>query len=458
MSNVPTGHILIVDDDASLNEMLCLHLEDQGHQVAQAKTCKEALEQFRIHSPEIVLLDQQLPDGRGIELLKKFHQSDPSSALIMMTGLYDLELAMDAIALGASDFIHKPIKLKELDHVAGRILEEHKLARQLEAYKPIDTDEPTSRKLVGSSDAMLTVSKEIARAAPTGAPVLIVGESGTGKELVAAAIHAHSGRSGPFIAVNSAAIVDTLLESELFGHEKGAFTGAVSRKLGKFELARDGTLFLDEIGELPLAMQAKLLRVLQEHTFERVGGIQQVTTNARIVAATNRNLEKEVEEKRFRQDLLYRLNVLTIQLPSLRERLEDIPLLVESLLNKIVRSLHKPPMRVEPAALEALLVYDWPGNVRELENVLTQAIVRSDSTTLMADVLPLPDNTGGRGAGALSSEYAVLRSIDEVEAEHVQRVLNHVKGHKGRACEILKISRPALDRKIDKYALRVVKS
>ncbi len=458
MANVPTGHVLVVDDDASLNEMLCLHLQEHGHVVIQAHSCAQAQEKFRTHSPELVLLDQNLPDGRGIEMLKKFHASDPSLALVMMTGEYDLELAMDAISLGASDFIHKPIKLEELDHVLGRILEAHQLARHLEAYKPIDTDEASSRKLVGSSAGMLAVSKEIARAAPTGAPVLIVGESGTGKELVARAIHAHSGLSGPFVAVNSAAIVDTLLESELFGHEKGAFTGAVNKKLGKFELARDGTLFLDEIGELPLAMQAKLLRVLQERTFERVGGIQQITTNARIVAATNRDLEKEVEGKRFRQDLLYRLKVLTIRLPALRERMEDIPLLVESLLTKIVTSLHKPPMRADPTALVALQNYAWPGNVRELENVLTQAMVRSDSNMLTAEVLPLPQDSVGHSSGGLNAQGVDLRSLEQVEHEHVQHILNHVKGHKGRACEILKISRPALDRKIAKYALRVIKS
>jgi two-component system response regulator AtoC len=457
MAGQAKGHILIVDDDAALAEMLALHFEDLGHEVSRAFTCAEALARIQEQDPDVILLDQQLPDGQGVGLLPRLVKEDDSPAVIMMTGLADLELAMEAIGLGAVDFVHKPIKLEALNHVLGRVLGQRRIQRRVALMESEPSDGALRLRLVGRSDAMLQVSKDIARIAPTEATVLITGESGTGKELVARAIHARSRRAGPFVAVNSAAIVDTLLESELFGHEKGAFTGAVSRKLGKFELARDGTLFLDEIGELPLAMQASLLRVLQEHCFERVGGTQHIPTNARIIAATNRDLAQETTQRRFRQDLLYRLNVLCIEMPPLRTHVEDIPLLSEALLEKIGRSIHRYPLQITAQALARLQAYHWPGNVRELENVLTQAAVRTPSTILSPDLFLLPDETGASPPIAAQTETLALRSLNQLEAEHVQRVLDHVQGHKGRACEILGISRPALDRKIERYALRISK-
>jgi two-component system response regulator AtoC len=263
---------------------------------------------------------------------------------------------------------------------------------------------------------------------------------------------------GPFVAINCAAIVDTLLESELFGHEKGAFTGASERKQGKFELAQDGTLFLDEIGELAPALQAKLLRVLQEQTFERVGGSQQLRTNARIIAATHRDLFAEVAAKRFREDLAYRLKVISIHLPSLRERLEDIPLLAEALMERIARKIHKPAAQLTDATLAALKAYDWPGNVRELENLLTQALVHARTDVLTPDLLLFPRSgqPGPQASGpttTVNTSTPVERTLDQVEAEHIQRVLEYTRGHKGNSCEILGISRPALDRKIKKYDL-----
>ena len=454
-----TTHILIVDDDLGLNQMLAMHLEDRGHTVSSAASCEEAIETFLTRPADLILLDYQLPDGTGLELLQRFQAEDKDVPVIIMTGVHDLELAIRAIKQGARDYIHKPLKTDQLDHALDKALEHRQLAAQVAALKAAPEPPPSLGDLIGKSDGMLRVSKEIALTAASDASVLIVGESGTGKEVIARTIHTHSNRQGPFIAVNSAAIVDTLLESELFGHEKGAFTGAVARKIGKFELARDGTLFLDEIGELALPLQAKLLRVLQEHTFDRVGGNQPIVTNARIIAATNRDLEEEVNEKRFREDLLYRLNVIRIELPPLRERKEDIELLTRGLLDKIGRSLHKAPPRITEPALAKLKAYAWPGNVRELENVLTQAMVRARDDLLVPELLPLPDQAmeSPPSEAVAAQEHDRLPTLDEMEAAHIQRVLNHTGGHKGRTCEILGISRPALDRKIAKYGLHVPK-
>ena len=300
------------------------------------------------------------------------------------------------------------------------------------------------------------VSKQIALAAGNAATVLIGGESGTGKEVVARLIHQHSGRQGPFIALNCAAIVDTLLESELFGHEKGAFTGAERAKPGKFELAADGTLFLDEIGELAPALQAKLLRALQERVIERVGATRPIPVNARIVAATHRDLFAEAANGGFRQDLAYRLHVITIEVPPLRERREDIPLLAVALLRRIAaREGGSAPVLAE-SALDTLQRHDWPGNVRELENVLTQAAVLARGGQISADHIRLRGpETGARPAAHDDTQGAALASLDEVEAAHIQRVLDETGGHKGRSCTILGISRPALDRKIRKHGLRL---
>jgi transcriptional regulator with PAS, ATPase and Fis domain len=267
----------------------------------------------------------------------------------------------------------------------------------------------------------------------------------------------HSGRTGAFVAVNCAAIVDTLLESELFGHEKGAFTGANERKPGKFELAEDGTLFLDEIGELAAPLQAKLLRALQEQVIERVGGTRQISCNARVVAATNRDLFAEAAAGRFREDLAYRLRVITIELPALRERNEDIPLLAKALIEKISRKIHKPALPLTEEALALLESHNWPGNVRELENLLTQALVHARGGAITPDLLPIaaPSKRKEASAENPAAPNQATKTLDQVEAEHIQRVLNHTGGHKGQSCEILDISRPALDRKIKKYGLRL---
>jgi DNA-binding NtrC family response regulator len=453
--------LLIIEDDPALGQMLAMHFEDVGFAVEVAETCRAGLARVQEGRVELVLLDQQLPDGQGSELIEFLLKADPHLPVIMMTGQHDLELAIEAIQRGAADFVHKPIKIAELQQTVERLLRQRKAAKQAPAR--LDAGPGVARDLISRSDAMLAVSKAIALSARSSATVLITGESGTGKEVVARLIHQHSGRSGPFVAVNCAAIVENLLESELFGHEKGSFTGAQARKLGMFEQASDGTLFLDEIGELAPTLQAKLLRALQERVFQRVGGTQTIATDARVVAATNRDLLAEAAAGRFREDLVYRLKVIQIHMPPLRERRDDIPLLVEGLLTRIAERLGQARPRIAEAALALLCQYDWPGNVRELENRLTQAMVQARTGLITADLLELDPEaehasslgavaTGGTG---MTPEHGVLRTLDAVEAEHVQRVLDHTGGHKGKTCEILGISRPALDRKIEKYALRM---
>jgi DNA-binding NtrC family response regulator len=446
-----TPRLLIVEDDAALNQMLALHFEDEGLAVDGVGTCAEARERVAAGAFDLILLDQQLPDGTGLALLPDLLTCLPAVAVVMMTGRHDLELAIEAISLGAADFLHKPVTSAELQGVVERLLAQGRLARGLEPEIE-DSAPELGRILIGRSAAMLAVSKEIALSARSGANVLVTGESGTGKEVVARLLHQHSGRLGPFVAVNCAAIVDTLLESELFGHEKGAFTGAQGRKLGKLEQAQDGTLFLDEVGELAQGLQAKLLRALQERVFERVGGTETIATNARVVAATHRDLLADARAGRFREDLLYRLDVLRIRVPALRERKDDIPLLTAALLRRIAESLECPVPHLAPGCLSRLEAHDWPGNVRELENVLTQAALHAHAGVITQDLLTF----GKQGASVPKADRGPdLRTLSQVEAEHVQGVLDHTGGHKGRACEILGISRPALDRKIERHGLRV---
>ncbi|WPL17467.1 Transcriptional regulatory protein ZraR [Thiorhodovibrio winogradskyi] len=485
------NRLLLIEDDPALHEMLRLHFEEAGYAVLGAANGQEGLALARSQPCYLILLDQCLPDAKGSELIEALLAVDAERPILMMTAQHDLELAIDAIQRGAADFVHKPVRAAALTETVERLLRQRAQAREAQAAEPGSVAEASppglARDLIGRSPAMLEVSKGIGLCARSGVSVLISGESRTGKEVVARLIHQHSGRDGPFVAVNCAAIVDTLLESELFGHEKGAFTGATTRKVGKFEQAQDGTLFLDEIGELAPALQAKLLRALQERVFERVGGSSSIATNARLIAATNRDLRAKAAAGCFREDLLYRLEVVRIQVPPLRERREDIPLLAEGLLERLATRLQRPRVPLAEDARAALLGHDWPGNVRELENMLTQAMLRARHGLITAEMFDWPAPTGraddrglvrsgarshaGLGAGldagldigadtpqrlpeSVAAKSVALKSLAELEAEHVQRVLDFTHGHKGRACEILGISRPALDRKIEKYRLR----
>lgn len=447
--------ILIVEDDTNLGQMLALHFEDGGYKTQHVPGVDKAREALQHSSYDLVLLDQQLPDGLGIELLEEIMTRQQPPPVIMMTGHHDLELAISAMKIGAADFIHKPVKTADLEASVNKVFATHQESSPVAQASNLNL----SRDLVGKSSAMLAVSKEIALSAQSDASVLITGESGTGKELVARLIHDHSNRAGqPFIAINCAAIVDNLLESELFGHEKGAFTGANQRKPGKFELAENGTLFLDEMGELALPLQAKLLRALQEQVIEPVGATESRSINVRLIAATNRDLFQMSRDKLFREDLIYRLNVIHIQLPPLRKRPEDIPLLAQALLEKSARQLNRPVPQVSEAFLAQLQQHDWPGNVRELGNCITQAILHAQNNLLTADLLQLDKATTTIRTDAVVANDAddmPLLSLEQVEAQHIQRVLDHTGGHKSNSCKILGISRPALDRKIEKYQLRL---
>ncbi len=441
--------ILIIEDDPALRQMLTLHFEDQGFDVRSAEQCGAGESIARTETFDLILLDQQLPDGAGIDLLPRLLAARPGVSVVMMTGRHDLELAIRAIKAGASDFIHKPLKTATLQATVDEVLA---------GRTPEPESEPTQAPagdLIGRSAAMLAVSKQIALCAGNMATVLISGESGTGKEVVARLIHQHSGRSGPFVAINCAAIVDSLLESELFGHEKGAFTGADRAKPGKFELAANGPLFLDEIAELAPPLQAKLLRALQERTIERVGSVNSIAVSARIIAATHRDLFAQARDGLFREDLAYRLNVLGIELPPLRDRREDIPMLAHALLAKVAAQDQRATPSLADSAMESLVRYDWPGNVRELDNVLTQASMLARDGQITGQQIRFRPDAGNVAPDDPPAEAgaAALQSLEDVEAGHIQRVLDHTGGHKGQSCRILGISRPALDRKIRKYRL-----
>ncbi len=438
--------VVIIEDDPRLNEMLMLFFEDQDLIVHSFFNCTSGFEFIQKNKPDFMLLDQQLPDGLGIDLVNKIKQVSPQTEIVMMTAKHDLELAIEAIKRGAIDFLHKPIQQDELDELVL------KLVKRQQKTQSVPTIETQPNALIGKSKAMLKVSKQIGLCASSHANVLISGETGTGKEVVARLIHRYSGKKGDFIALNCAAVVDNLIESELFGHEKGAFTDALKQKLGKFELAQEGTLFLDEIAELNLSIQAKLLRVIQEREFERVGGVKTLITDARLIAATHQDLALSVKSGLFREDLHYRLDVINIHLPPLRERLEDIPLLVFALIDKITLKMNLKKAAIDKTAMQALQQYDWPGNVRELENKLIQALIKARGRLITIEHLMLSKI---RSKTKNNGNTPILCSLQQMEAKHIQAILNYCIGHKGKSCQILAISRPALDRKIQKYQLKV---
>ncbi len=443
--------ILIIEDDEVFSELLSMFVEDRGHDPSVANSLAQANALLAKDTPDAILLDQQLPDGLGITFLQEIVRESNHPPVIMITGVSDNALAIEAMGLGAHDFIRKPLEELELETCLHNALKSHRLSRQIEAVTSDDDYRIDISQIVGQSPAILDICKTIGKVASSPATVLITGESGTGKEVVAHAIHHHSGRSGLFLPVNCSALAENLLESELFGHEKGSFTGAVSHKEGKFELTDEGSLFLDELGEMSLPLQAKLLRVLQEGTFERVGGTQTLCSNSRIIAATNRDLKAMVADGSFREDLFYRLNVVHIHLPALRERKQDLPLLIEHLLRKINHRQHTAISHVTEAAWKRIQQYDWPGNIRELENTLTRAAVLARGNSIGAELLSLPNDP--HVSPPEVEETVRLISLAQLEQKHIAAILDHVHWHKGKACEILGISRPALDRKIHKYSL-----
>ena len=463
--------LLIVDDDVSLLETLKMHFEEieqdgqPRYQVATATSAAAGLRAAQEAMPSVVILDMMLPDRTGLEIIEEMKGLCGDARIILVTAYHDMETTIRAMKAGAFDYIHKPFPdPAALDLVVERALEYRQLSRRADE---VNRENAAARlgDIVGTSGSMQQLVKEIGKVTGSAATVLITGESGTGKELIARVIHNYSyDEPRPFIGINCSAIVDTLLESELFGHEKGAFTGASSGKLGKFEVAEEGTVFLDEIGDMSLMLQAKLLRVLQEREFERVGGVKRIKLRARVIAATHRHLAEEVTAGRFREDLYQRLKVITLLIPPLRERRDDIPLLVKHLLERINEKVHKRVTRVPTEVMERLTRLPWRGNVRELENVLTRAVVLAPGDVLRGDDLPAleappaPAVGGPAPAGAMFAAPAVddpslIPTLEEAERQLIARAMAVTKGHKGRTCQILGISRPTLERKLQKYAL-----
>lgn len=442
--------ILVVDDEPSSLELLEMHLQERDFEVACALDGKECLEKLLSFAPQIVILDVRLPDADGIDLLKTIKEKGNDPYVIIVTAFHDMTTTIRAIKLGAFEYIPKPIDLNDLGCAIERALELSRTRHKKDGLVIGAEGDLVQGDMIGKTKEMKEIFKTVGMLSGNRVTVLIEGETGTGKELVARAIHSHGpGRGQPFMAINCSAIVENLLESELFGHEKGAFTGAVATKKGKFELAGKGTIFLDEVGEIPFELQAKLLRFLQEKEFQRVGGERNIRSDARIIAATNRNLLLLVKEGRFREDLYYRLSVASIRMPPLRERKADIPLIIRYHLQKINRELEKGIEQVEGQALERMMEYPWPGNVRELENVLTRAVMYTRGKVLLDRVVapllgggdhPVPDSenreTGKDGPSS------------ETEKERILRVLHETQWHYGNACKSLGMSRPTLSKKM----------
>jgi DNA-binding NtrC family response regulator len=444
--------VLVVDDETTSRRGLQALLEKQGYRVEAAATGAEALEKARSFRPSVVIADLVMPGMDGLELLRSLREETPFAVTILLTGRGSIESAVQAMKAGAFDYLTKPVDLERLTFLLEKALDRSRIGREVALLRrQVGTaDRPA---LIGQSAAIQKVLQQIEQAAPSTAPVLILGESGTGKELVARSLHALSPRAGaPFVGVNAAAIAESLLESEVFGHEKGAFTGAVERRIGCFEMADGGTLLLDEVAEMHPAVQAKFLRVLEERTFRRIGGKTEIQVDVRVVAATNRDPEAAVQEGKLRADLFYRLNVFPIALPPLRERLEDIPLLVEAFLQDSAATEGRIVKSVSPAAIELLQRYAWPGNVRELRNVIERARLLADGETIEASHLPETLRGSQTDSGPVPTLSIPLgTTVEEAEKALILKSLELAGNNKTRAAGILGISVKTLYNKLTRY-------
>jgi len=448
--------ILVVDDENSLREMLSILLQREGYQVDQAEDGARAFAQIQKNHYDLVISDIQMPRMTGIELLRQLREQGNNVTVMMITAFSSTEEAVEAMKLGAYDYITKPFKNDEIRLVIKNALEREYLQQQNRQLKKQLGQRFSFKNLIGQSAKMCKLVSLMERIAPSQANVLITGESGTGKELVAQALHLHSDRKQhPFVPINCGAIPENLLESELFGYEKGAFTGADKRKVGLFESADKGTLFLDEIGELPIGMQVKLLRVLQEREFRRVGGTNNIPLNIRLVAATNLNLEEMIEEGNFRQDLFYRLNVVSIELPPLRTRQSDIPLLINSFYQRLTGREEYP---IQQTALKLLLNYDWPGNVRELENLVERCVVLGDGDELTVDCLTDQIRHKNRNLSTLMGNlpdegFDLDNWLEDLERTVLLQALEKSDGIKKRAAELLGINFRSIRYRLEKLGI-----
>lgn len=468
--------ILIVDDDPGMRYSINRMLEGQGFLISSAKNGTEALKLFFAENPDLVIMDIKMPGQSGLDVLRQIKEQDPKALIILMTAFGTTETAIEAMKFGAFDYILKPFDIPQMRAMVERALEVSRMMKKMVAYPDRPEAGAGVEAIVGSSPAMQQIYKMIGQVAPTGVTVVLRGESGTGKELVARAVYHHSSRAEkPFLPVNCAAIPETLLESELFGHEKGAFTGALTRRIGKFEQCNGGTLFLDEIGDMTPATQAKILRVLQDRQFERLGGSERITVDVRVIVATNKDLEKAIREGTFRQDLYYRLKVVTLHLPPLRERREDIPELVRYFLQIFAPEINRNVKNIAPRALEKLMRYRWPGNVRELENAVKRALVIAKGHTLLLEDFILEEVEPEIGAQEQIdfekrlemlmepvfkelAEHAKGRPesdlMSAVEKILIKRALQETKGNQVQAAILLGMSRNTLRSKIERYKIR----
>ncbi|MBI2987738.1 MAG: sigma-54-dependent Fis family transcriptional regulator [Deltaproteobacteria bacterium] len=440
--------ILVVDDEEIVRDSLAGWLREDGYSVETAADGSSAVDRIKAESWAVLLVDLKMPGIDGLQVLEEARKLQPKASVIIMTAYATVDTAVQAIKMGAYDYLVKPFEPEELSLMMDKLITQQDLMRENILLKKALKQQYGFRDLLSKSPKMQAIFELAKVAGQSHSTILILGESGTGKEVLARAIHAESPRStGPFVAVSCAALTETLLESELFGHEKGAFTGAILRKKGKFELAHGGTLFLDEIGDISQKLQLDLLRALEERRFYRVGGTDPIHVDARIIAATNRELKKAVEEATFRQDLYYRLNVISINLPPLRERKEDIPFLVDHFVDQLRAEMAKRVEGVSAEAMELLMAYHWPGNVRELRNVLERGAVVAKGPIIQCDDLGLPPSEG-------EAEPDSSDSLKEMERRHILRVLNEYHWNITRSAQILGIDRVTLYNKIKKYGLR----
>lgn len=443
--------ILVIDDEKNIRTGLATALELDGYEVLMASDGTQGLEIALHNDVDLVITDLRMPGVSGEEVLRRVTSETPGVPVIVLTGHGTVENAVDAMRSGAYDFLTKPLNLDRLSLLVKRALQNRELILQHRELEKEIENKKSFEHIIGKSPAMLKVFDVLKRVAPTKASVLITGESGVGKELIANALHNLSPRAQkPYVKVHCAALAENLLESELFGHEKGSFTGAIARKRGRFELSNFGTLFLDEIGEIDQTVQVKILRVLQEKKFERVGGEETLEVDVRIVTATNRDLEKEIAEGRFREDLYYRLNVVTIHVPPLRERKDDLPLMITSFIKEFSEENGKKIEGVDAKARSALYAYDWPGNVRQLRNCLESAVVMSSSSIITLDDLP-PSISIGSEIPSLHIPLGV--TMAEAEKQVILQTLNTQNGNKSKTAEVLGIGRKTLHRKLDEYGV-----
>lgn len=445
--NPVTSKILIIDDEESMRAGCVQTLTDEGYKAWAAENGDRGLKMALQESFDVVILDLKMPGLHGMDVLKKLREEDPDVIVIVITGYATIESAVEAMRRGAYDFLPKPFSPETLIEIVKRALDKRRLTLE-NVCLSLELDGRVGQKvIIGRSSGMRKVAKLVKKVAPTDSTVLVYGETGVGKELVANAIHRQSDRRNkPFVVVDCGALVETLFESELFGHVKGAFTGAIETKHGKFELANGGTIFLDEISNVGSNIQAKLLRVIQEREVVKVGSVQKIEVDVRIIAATNKDLAEEIRAGRFREDLFYRLNVVPINLPPLRERKEDIPALVQYFLKKFNEKRKTNVAGMSEEAMRLLKTYDWPGNVRELENAIERAVIIAEGSVIQPDDLLYPALTSN-----VDSEHAPKGRLADMENEEIGKALERFNGHKGKAAEYLGINRKTLREKIRKH-------